>query len=157
MGTAVQEKTWWTAAELAAEIRTGLKELLPDCKFSVTCENYSMGRSITVALMEAPFDAILGDKVRRYEEGREFYETQVNKNGYAQLNHYTLKDDPERTGYVSNGAVLSPKAWRAMATAVSVANRRNWDRSDIQTDYFDVNFYLHVSIGKWNKPFTKRG
>ena len=22
------------------------------------------------------------------------------------------------------------------------------------TDYFDVNFYVHMSIGQWNKPFN---
>lgn len=29
----------------------------------------------------------------------------------------------------------------------------NHDRSDIQTDYFDVGWYKSVNIGKWNKPY----
>jgi hypothetical protein len=29
----------------------------------------------------------------------------------------------------------------------------NHDRSDIQTDYFDVGWYIDINIGQWNKPF----
>jgi len=29
----------------------------------------------------------------------------------------------------------------------------NHDRSDIQSDYFDVGWYKSVNIGKWNKPY----
>jgi hypothetical protein len=29
----------------------------------------------------------------------------------------------------------------------------NHDRSDIQTDYFDVGWYKSVNIGTWNKPY----
>lgn len=32
-------------------------------------------------------------------------------------------------------------------------NVGNHDRSDIQTDYFDVGWYVDVNIGKWNKPY----
>jgi hypothetical protein len=28
------------------------------------------------------------------------------------------------------------------------------DRSDTQSDYFDVSYYLDVRIGKWNKPYV---
>lgn len=33
-------------------------------------------------------------------------------------------------------------------------NAGNHDRSDIQTDYFDVGWYNDVNIGSWNKPYT---
>lgn len=32
-------------------------------------------------------------------------------------------------------------------------NVGNHDRSDIQTDYFDVGWYVDVNIGNWNKPY----
>lgn len=28
-----------------------------------------------------------------------------------------------------------------------------YDRSDIQTDYFDTAYYVDVQIGRWNKPY----
>lgn len=29
-----------------------------------------------------------------------------------------------------------------------------YDNSDIQTDYFDTAYYVHVNIGKWNKHYV---
>ena len=29
-----------------------------------------------------------------------------------------------------------------------------YDRSDIQSDYFDCSHYIDVNIGAWNKPYT---
>lgn len=28
-----------------------------------------------------------------------------------------------------------------------------YDRSDIQTDYFDTSWYIDINIGLWNKPY----
>lgn len=30
----------------------------------------------------------------------------------------------------------------------------NHDNNDIQSDYFDVGWYLYLRTGKWNKPFV---
>lgn len=32
-------------------------------------------------------------------------------------------------------------------------NAGNHDNSDIQTDYFDVGWYVDVNVGSWNKPY----
>jgi hypothetical protein len=38
---------------------------------------------------------------------------------------------------------------------VNVAlNVLNHDNSDIMTDYFDVGYYVHINIGKWDKPYV---
>jgi len=29
-----------------------------------------------------------------------------------------------------------------------------YDRSDIQTDYFDTAYYYNVKVGSWDKPYT---
>jgi len=31
--------------------------------------------------------------------------------------------------------------------------KTNYDNSDVQSDYFDVGFYVKVSVGEWNNPF----
>lgn len=36
----------------------------------------------------------------------------------------------------------------------SAMNEGNHNNSDIQTDYFDVGWYVDVNIGNWNKPYT---
>ena len=43
---------------------------------------------------------------------------------------------------------------QALKDAMDVGNH---DRSDIQTDYFDVGWYIDINIGKWNKPFLCTG
>ena len=32
-------------------------------------------------------------------------------------------------------------------------NHENYDRSDSQTDYFDVGHYVTIVVGTWDKPF----
>jgi hypothetical protein len=36
---------------------------------------------------------------------------------------------------------------------IDALNVGNHDRSDIQTDYFDVGWYVDVQLGRWDKPF----
>ena len=45
------------------------------------------------------------------------------------------------------------KALEYLRKAFEIMNQGNHDRSDIQTDYFDVGWYVDVKIGRWNKPY----
>ena len=36
---------------------------------------------------------------------------------------------------------------------LTVLNTGNHDNSDVQTDYFDVGWYVNINIGKWDKPY----
>ncbi len=36
---------------------------------------------------------------------------------------------------------------------VEIIDQYNYDNSDSQTDYYDVNFALNLGLGKWNKAF----
>jgi hypoxanthine-guanine phosphoribosyltransferase len=64
---------------------------------------------------------------------------------YIQVNEYHV----DRT--------YSGKARNFLNELLKVMNKGNHDRSDIQTDYFDVGWYTDVNIGNWSKPylFTK--
>jgi hypothetical protein len=38
---------------------------------------------------------------------------------------------------------------------ISALKGADWyDRSDIQTDYFDTAYYYNLKVGDWNKPYT---
>jgi hypothetical protein len=37
---------------------------------------------------------------------------------------------------------------------IPAMNSGNHNNSDIQSDYFDVGWYIDVNIGKWNKPYV---
>lgn len=64
--------------------------------------------------------------------------------GYQQINHYWIKDH-----YPTHAKLLQ--------AIKDVINEGNYDNSDIMTDYFDVGFYMQLSIGKWDKPYMFKG
>lgn len=49
---------------------------------------------------------------------------------------------------------FSGRALRFLSDVIPLMNSGNHDNSDIQTDYFDVGWYVDVNIGQWNRPYT---
>jgi hypothetical protein len=49
---------------------------------------------------------------------------------------------------------FSGKACKCLEELLAAMNEGNWDRSDIQTDYFDVGWWVSIGIGRWNKPYV---
>lgn len=45
------------------------------------------------------------------------------------------------------------KAVNFLKEVFRAMNNGNHDNSDIQTDYFDVGWYVDVNVGKWNKEY----
>jgi hypothetical protein len=58
-----------TAAKAAALIRKNLKENFPDIKFSVTCQNFSMGDSVNVSWKNGPTTYLIKDIIGKYQYG----------------------------------------------------------------------------------------
>ena len=46
------------------------------------------------------------------------------------------------------------ESYHFLKEVFTAMNAGNHDNSDIQTDYFDVGWYIDVNVGKWNKPYT---
>lgn len=122
--------------EVCVRVRQDLKRELPGWKFSVTFDSYSGGSSIDLALMSGPEAVCDG-----------------TDEGYAQLNHYNFHHPDRSRPYVNNGALLTEQGWKVMKVATNLLDNYHWDESEIQTDYFCCNFYMHVAIGKWDKPY----
>jgi len=62
--------------------------------------------------------------------------------GSLQVNPYWFQDH------------FDGKAKQFLKEVLEAMNDGNWDKSDIQSDYFNVGWYVDVNIGKWNKPYT---
>lgn len=45
-------------------------------------------------------------------------------------------------------------ALKFLSEIMMAMNRGNHDHSDIQSDYFNVGWYVDVNIGKWDKPYV---
>jgi hypothetical protein len=125
---------------IAAEVRENLKKTFPDCKFSVRSDYHH----IWVSLMAAPVSPF--SKMARYSSGFDGNQESPFDGKHADLNHYHI-------GEKCNGYFLTPEAVTFLQHVSDIGNRTNWDESDSQTDYFNVNYYFDLSIGQWNKPF----
>jgi len=65
----------------------------------------------------------------------------IRKNRSLDVNVYWYKEH-------FNGKALS-----FLKEVITTMNSGNHDNSDVQTDYFDVGWYVDVNIGNWNKPY----
>lgn len=78
-------------------------------------------------------------------------ERMQGKNNH-QLNN--IRDNREYDENVwNNGVFLTHDGFKAVNKVIDIINKYHINRSDSQTDYFDVNFYYDLNLGKWNKDF----
>ena len=49
---------------------------------------------------------------------------------------------------------FTDQAKEFLSEVIPAMNAGNWDKSDAQTDYFNVGWYIDVNIGQWNKPYA---
>ena len=108
------------------KIRADLKEQFPNLSFSVKKDS----RKIYITLVSGNFKAF---KAETYAEER----------GYDTVNSYHIESDPS----------LTDEAKNVMLSVKEITQKYNYDNSDIQSDYFDVNFYLGLAIGNSDKPY----
>lgn len=123
---------------IAAKLKTALKG--SGLKYSLSVNHHT---SLVMTIAKGPVDFIqnyrdtISDKAW-YSRGAEEAKT---LRGYMQVNDFHYHDQ------------FSGKALELLQTIIPILNDGNHDNSDIQTDYFDVGWYLNVHIGRWNKPY----
>jgi len=72
----------------------------------------------------------------------EQYANSAREKGCLQtINHYYLEE------------AFDGKALEYLEKAKEVMTALHWDDSDVMTDYFSCAFYIHMRIGKWDKPY----
>ena len=148
--------------DIAKLIRIDLKAF-KGFKFSVTMDTYSGGSSISVHMMAAPVRMIrtieeipergLAEIHNRSRYTREeIAEMQLKK--YHQLNQYQLRDcDEYNPDTWNNGVFLTEQGHNDLKKIVEIVEIYHRDSSDSSIDYFNCNFYFHLSLGKWDVPF----
>ena len=109
-------------------------------KGSLSVRNHS---TLCLTIKQGPIDFI-GNSNRvcgndHYQVSRGF---QPNTQGYSDVNPYWFRDhyDCEALDFLSE--------------VLTAMNAGNHDRSDIQSDYFDVGWYVDVNIGRWDQPYA---
>lgn len=151
-------KEYLSTKEVAERVRTQLKTELKGWKFSVKVKSYSGGSSITLSLIAGTEQVVEGYRQSQtpWGEGLRLpYTDDEPFPGYAQLNQYQLLSEFEREqlNRLSNGTYLTAKGWEIMKKATTILDSYHRDDSDIQSDYFSCNFYMHIQIGQWDNPY----
>lgn len=121
--------------DIAKLIREYIKETFPTWKFSVTSEYFSMGSSISVILMEAPYEIYTKETLSQITE---------EEYGRKQSFNYCISDRDN---------IFNQDTKDVLKNVVDFVNSYNYDDSDSMVDYFDTNFYTSFGVGKWDKPF----
>ena len=129
-----------STTDIAADIRKELKMQLPGWVFSVRCPHYG---AIDISLISGPRQIFTRDYTESLLTGEKY-----PINGHLDIgNHFNPNWDNSIT------SVLTREAANILSKVFSICDRYNWDHSDLQSDYYDVHFYLSVEIGRWNKPY----
>ena len=131
--------------DIAPIIRAYVKDVYPTWRFSVVQEHYSGGCGLYVTLMEAPENIFIEDRIKA--SPRREYSNEDVSILCRQLNASTNIQNWE---WYYNW--MSDKAKAVLRDIEALVNSFRYDDSDARVDYFSTNFYLHLYIGKWNKP-----
>lgn len=121
-------------------IQSRLKEVIPKTwKWSLRVENHT---SITLTIKAADVDLI--------EEVAATNRSRYPVDGWAVRNP-ERRNDIQLNEYHLDTQFTS--SYPIMARIKEAMNVGNHDRSDIQSDYFDVGWYAYIHLGRWDRPF----
>ena len=108
-------------------------------KGSLAVRNHSV---LVLNIKSGPIDFIGNlNKVCSVAPGADRYGAYRPAVGSIDVNPYHYRDH------------FDGKALAFLSAILPAMNTGNHDNSDIQSDYFDVGWYVDVNIGAWNKPY----
>ena len=129
-------------AKIAPVVKSILKKF--GVKGSLAVRNHS---TLVLNLKSGPIDFVENfiETDNKVLHGNKMSQDQIDyirKNQSVDVNPYWFKEH------------FSGKALSFLKEVFTAMNEGNHDRSDIQSDYFDVGWYVDVNIVKWNAPYV---
>jgi hypothetical protein len=131
----------YVSKEKKAAIKVELDKVLKGTgiKYSLAVDHHS---SIVLTISKGPVDFI--SNFQEQQNSSNFWDkssdapkaiTYIDVNPYHYQNNFT------------------GKTLELVAACIKALNLNNYNNSDSRYDYFDVGHYVHMNIGKWNKPY----
>jgi len=137
----------WVQKNTVTKVREALKVLNKEygMKTSVSGTNSS---SLKIRILSGKIDFVqnrldmLEGDMRYSEEEKANHRLYLTKfNSGMQVNHYWLDTS------------FSGLALEYLEKVKAIMSVDHWDKSDIQSDYFNCAYYMNIDIGKWDKPY----
>jgi hypothetical protein len=124
-----------------ANLASGIKEILKryGVKGTLSTDRYSLTLNIKSSTLD--FIGNMNETTKNTPYYREL-RLDADVRDYVQINTYHYRSQ------FSNKVII--KFFDEITRAMNIGNH---DNSDIQTDYFDVGWYVNINVGKWNKPY----
>ena len=112
-------------------------------KIKAICKKYGVKASLAVRNHSTLVLNVKSGKIDFINDFGDTPETRADAEKFGiQVNPYWYKEH------------FGGESYHFLSEVIPEMNDGNWDKSDIQTDYFNVGWYIDVNIGKWNKPYT---
>ena len=135
----------YVSQELKAKLAPAIKAICKKYKVkaSIAVSNHS---TLVVNIKSGPIDFV-ENYIQNTKDGiasRKLSQDQIDylrKKQSLDVNTYWFQEN------------YSGKSKAFLSELIPAMNNGNWDKSDIQTDYFNVGWYIDVNVGKWNKPY----
>ena len=149
-----------TTKDIAQLIREYVKTAYPTYRFSITSDV----NSITIALTEYPVELTNRELLLNYYYtsvySRPVY---IPSKGYINANdtneadreewiNYQIETAGYKKNFLESDTWLNPIVFAVLQDVQDFMNSYNYDDSDSMTDYFNVNFYDSLQIGRDGKP-----
>lgn len=135
----------YVTEEIITNARTGLKSLNKEYGVKSTLKGKGTS-SLTLSISKGSIDFITDYcatiAVKRINQD---ISTAIN---YAKLKQYIAVNQY----YLENE--FSGLALEYMQKASNIMHAEHWDKSDIQSDYFNCAYYVNIYVGRWNKPYA---
>lgn len=134
----------YVTEEIITKARTSLKALNKEYGVKSTL-SVKGDSTLYLTIAEGAIDFI-GNFYENTKANRKQHDTQqvidwVQQNQNISVNQYYLD------------SCFSGTALEYLEKAKAIMHEDHWDKSDIQSDYFNCSFYVNISIGRWNKPY----
>lgn len=127
----------YVSSEMTKAVRVALKEKMPGWKIRVAKNAHSS--TIHLTIEESP---------KEIDLDLEFQDEDRRELGYMEINHYFIEQYAFHEHY--------QKIIDIMKEATASVGRPFYDKSDIQTDYFNTAYYYYLRIGSYEKPYIKQ-
>lgn len=134
----------YVTQEVITKARTALKAL--NKEYGVKATFSGKGDSaLYLTIAEGKID-FLNNYCETVKANRIQHDTQqvidwVKREEHVSVNQYYLDSS------------FSGIALEYLEKAKAIMYADHWDKSDIQSDYFNCAYYVNMNIGRWNKPY----